>query len=64
MGQRGPDGLGPTHVLAGSYRVEGLPSGTYSVTVTAEGLRQQTAMVVVMEGLTSFQDLALASGGG
>ncbi|WP_134766689.1 carboxypeptidase-like regulatory domain-containing protein [Nocardioides sp. 1609] len=48
----------------GGYRVEGLPSGTYSVTVTAEGLRQQTAMVVVMEGLTSFQDLALGSGGG
>lgn len=48
---------------AGGFRVEGLEPGTYSVTVSAEGLEQQTAIVTVLAGLTSFQDLRLLLGG-
>ncbi|GAA5156656.1 hypothetical protein GCM10023340_45090 [Nocardioides marinquilinus] len=52
----------------GGFRVEGLEPGTYSVTVTgvdAAGmpLQQQTAMVRVIAGLTSYQDLRLTDGG-
>jgi hypothetical protein len=51
----------------GGFRVEGLRPGTYSVTVTgvdAAGmpLQQQTAMVRVIAGLTSYQDLRLTDG--
>jgi len=45
----------------GGYQVASLPPGTYAVTVTADGLRQQTAMVTVFPGITSIQDLRLGS---
>lgn len=44
---------------SGGYLVANLPPGTYSVTVTADGLRQQTAMVTVYPGINSVQNFAL-----
>jgi hypothetical protein len=45
----------------GGYLFSGLPAGTYSVTVTLDGMRQQTAMVKVYEGGTTTQPLRLGS---
>ncbi len=46
---------------AGGYLVTGLPPGTYSVTVSADRLRQQTAMVTVYAGVNSIQKLQLGA---
>jgi hypothetical protein len=43
----------------GSYVLDGLMPGTYSVTVTATGSAQQTALVTVTAGRTSAQNLTL-----
>ncbi|MDX6207624.1 MAG: hypothetical protein QOE24_15 [Frankiales bacterium] len=43
----------------GSYVLDGLMPGTYSVTVTATGTTQQTALVTVTAGRTSAQNLTL-----
>jgi hypothetical protein len=43
----------------GSYVLDGLMPGTYSVTVTATGSTQQTALVTVTAGRTSAQNLTL-----
>ena len=45
----------------GGYLFSGLDPGSYSVTVTAPGLRQQTALVTVTAGRTSRQNLRLGS---
>ena len=45
----------------GGYLFSGLDPGSYSVTVTAPGLRQQTALVTVSAGHTSRQNLRLGS---
>lgn len=50
-----------TALTQGGYRLAGLPAGTYSVTVTAAGLTQQTAMVTVTEGGDVTQALRLGS---
>lgn len=50
-------GLGD--LVDGGYRIAGLPPGSYSVTVTADGLRQQTALVRVLAGVRTEQDLRL-----
>jgi hypothetical protein len=44
---------------AGGYLITGLQPGTYSVTVSGPGLAQQTAMVTVVAGRTSTQNLQL-----
>lgn len=46
----------------GGYRFGELPPGSYSVTVTAEGLRQQTALVRVIAGVPTRQNLTLRTG--
>lgn len=51
----GPGGALPN----GGYLITGLLPGTYSVTVTLTGMQQQTAMVVVVAGTTTHQDLGL-----
>jgi hypothetical protein len=43
----------------GAYRIMGLAPGSYSVTVTAPGRRQQTALVTVKSGKTTRQNLRL-----
>jgi hypothetical protein len=48
---------------AGAFQVDGLPPGTYSVTARADGMRQQTAIVVVDPGVISDTTLELAPGG-
>nr|WP_237447758.1 carboxypeptidase-like regulatory domain-containing protein [Nocardioides flavescens] len=50
-----------TALSQGGYRLAGLPAGTYSITVTAAGLTQQTAMVTVTEGGDVTQALRLGS---
>lgn len=50
-----------TALSQGGYRFAGLPAGTYSVTVTAAGLGQQTAMVTVTEGGAVTQPLRLGA---
>jgi hypothetical protein len=45
----------------GGYMFSGLDPGSYSVTVTAPGLRQQTALVTVTAGHTARQNLRLGS---
>lgn len=45
----------------GGFVVSGLAPGTYSVTATANGMRQQTAMVTVYAGINSIQKLHLRS---
>ncbi len=45
----------------GGFLFSGLDPGSYSVTVTAPGLRQQTALVAVTAGHTSRQNLRLGS---
>ncbi|MDP3891617.1 carboxypeptidase-like regulatory domain-containing protein, partial [Nocardioides sp.] len=47
----------------GGYLLSGLEPGTYSVTVTAPNLRQQTAFVTVQPGQTPRRDLTLRAGG-
>lgn len=47
----------------GGYLISGLQPGTYSVTVTDEGMKQQTGMVTVTAGKTSTLDLVLNAGG-
>ncbi|MDT4946372.1 MAG: hypothetical protein QOH14_3105 [Pseudonocardiales bacterium] len=42
---------------SGGYLISGLEPGTYSVTVTAPGRSQQTAMVTVVAGRTTRQNL-------
>jgi hypothetical protein len=43
----------------GGYLIANLDPGSYSVTVTAPGLRQQTALVIVAAGKSSSQNLRL-----
>jgi hypothetical protein len=45
----------------GAYLIAGLQPGTYSVTATASGQRQQTALVTVKAGSTANQPLKLGS---
>jgi hypothetical protein len=47
----------------GGYRLDGLPPGSYHVTVTAPGKLQQTALVRIMPGVTTRQNLYLRTGG-
>ncbi|GAA4711872.1 carboxypeptidase-like regulatory domain-containing protein [Nocardioides conyzicola] len=47
----------------GGYLFSSLQPGTYSVTVTANGIKQQTGMVTVRSGATSVQSFALDSAG-
>ncbi|WP_244930197.1 carboxypeptidase-like regulatory domain-containing protein [Nocardioides sp. W7] len=42
---------------AGGYRVNGLPPGSYSATVTAPNMRQQTALVTIIAGVDTTQRL-------
>lgn len=44
---------------AGGYQIEGLPPGSYAVTVTASGLQQQTALVKIIAGVETRQALRL-----
>lgn len=44
---------------AGGYQIDGLPPGSYAVTVTASGLQQQTALVKIIAGVESRQSLRL-----
>jgi hypothetical protein len=47
-------------LLSGGYRISGLKPGTYTVTATMAGFRQQTRIVVVAPGATvANQDLVL-----
>ncbi|MGX7681838.1 carboxypeptidase regulatory-like domain-containing protein [Jatrophihabitans sp. DSM 45814] len=46
----------------GSYLLDGLQPGTYSVTTTATGKTQQTALVIVSAGKSSAQNLTLGNG--
>ena len=48
---------------SGSYVIADLPPGTYTVTVTRDGYGQQTALVTVVAGQDTTQDLALQLGG-
>jgi hypothetical protein len=50
-------------LAGGGYRIVGLEPGTYSVTVTASGLLQQTAIVTVASGQTARRDLTLRRSG-
>lgn len=43
----------------GGYRIDGLQPGSYSVTVTAPGKQQQTALVTVTAGTAATQTLRL-----
>jgi uncharacterized membrane protein len=47
----------------GGYLFSSLQPGTYSVTVTADGIRQQTGMVTVKSGGTAVQDFVLRAAG-
>jgi hypothetical protein len=47
----------------GGYVFDGLEPGTYSVTVTADGIRQQTGLVTVRSGDTAAQDFTLKAAG-
>jgi hypothetical protein len=47
---------------AGGYVLADLLPGTYTVTVTQDGLSQQTALVTVAAGATTVQDLQLGPG--
>jgi len=48
---------------AGGYRVAGLPPGSYSATVTAPGMRQQTALVTIIAGIDTTQALRVRTAG-
>lgn len=50
----------------GGYRLDGIPPGTYSVTVTAPGMRQQTGVVTIGAGghQSVRLDLQLTEAGG
>jgi hypothetical protein len=50
-----------TNSAGGGYLFSGLNPGSYSVTVTAPGLRQQTALVTVTAAHTSRQNLRLGT---
>jgi 5-hydroxyisourate hydrolase-like protein (transthyretin family) len=47
----------------GGYLFGSMPPGTYSVTVTADGIRQRTGLVRVASGETSVQDFRLGAAG-
>ena len=47
----------------GGYLFSSLQPGTYSVTVTADGLRQQTGIVTVRSGATSVQGFVMKAAG-
>jgi len=49
---------------AGGYEVDQLPPGTYTVTVTADGHQQETALVPVLAAASSCQNFALPAPGG
>ncbi|SDD79876.1 carboxypeptidase-like regulatory domain-containing protein [Nocardioides lianchengensis] len=57
-GAEGNGGLGD-----GGYRMDGLPPGTYSVTVRADAMLQQTALVRILPGVRSEQGLRLGEVG-
>ncbi|MEI5671612.1 MULTISPECIES: carboxypeptidase-like regulatory domain-containing protein [unclassified Nocardioides] len=42
---------------SGGYRIDGLPPGSYAATVTAPGMRQQTALVTIVAGVETKQGL-------
>lgn len=46
----------------GGYRIDGLPPGSYAVTVTAPDKAQQTALVRIMAGVPTRQNLFLRNG--
>lgn len=52
-----------TGLADGGYRIDGLPPGSYHVTVTSPGKLQQTALVRVMPGVPTRQNLYLKTGG-
>lgn len=47
----------------GGYLFSALEPGTYAVTVTADGIKQQTAIVTVRSGATATQNFALQADG-
>lgn len=49
---------------AGGYRLTQLAPGPYSITVTAAGQQQETALVTVLPGVTQCQNFRLAAPGG
>jgi carboxypeptidase family protein len=49
-------------LAGGGYQFSGLQPGTYSVTVTASGMQQQTGLVTVTSGATGTQSFALQVG--
>lgn len=58
------DGLAPRETTsvddpAGGYRFDGLPAGSYTVTITAEGLPSRTVLVTVGRGQDVVVDVAL-----
>lgn len=50
-------------LTGGGYLFSGLEPGTYSVTVTADGVRQQTGIVTVASGATAAQGFTLRAVG-
>jgi hypothetical protein len=50
---------GTSSTIDGSYLITGLQPGSYSVTVTASSMQQQTGLVTVVAGRTAIQDLRL-----
>ena len=46
---------------SGGYLFTGLPAGTYSITASLDGMKQQTAIVTVREERTTKQSLRLGS---
>lgn len=49
-------------LAGGGYQFSGLQPGTYSVTVTASGMQQQTGLVTVTSGSVGTQNFALRAG--
>ena len=47
-------------LVHGGYLISGLPPGTYTVTVTDDGMKQQTAIVTVRNGQRTTQNFVLA----
>ena len=47
----------------GGYLISGLPPGTYTVTVTDDGMKQVTAIVTVRNGQRTTQDFVLTRAG-